>query len=386
MNNERSASYYGDENFRIAQAMSRLCNGRVPSFEDARRYAMEQTPVDARDRLQRRLPLQVRRRSVGSRLEGQRPMARRVPRLTSEDTTMALKIVPASEPIPVNRITMALYGDPGSGKTTLAFTADKPLLFDFDSGAHRAMNRKDVVRVSSWRDVDGLTVDDLAPFNTIIIDTAGRMLDALAADIIANDAKLGKGGVLSQQGWGRLKARFIGWLKLLNQSGKDVVLVAHGTEKMDGETVNARLDVQGGSKDEIYKSVDAMGRVFIRSGKRVLCFDPTESAFGKNPGQFEVLDIPSPATDPHFLAGVIQQTKDALNAQTEDMRKAAEELESWREAIELLESADDFNGKLAAIKQQSKPIQKLYADAATKHGLAFDAKAKQYAAKQDEAA
>lgn len=299
---------------------------------------------------------------------------------------MALKITSASEPIPVNRITLALYGDPGAGKTTLAFTASKPLLFDFDSGAHRAMNRKDVVRVSSWKDVDALTVEDLAPFDTIIIDTAGRMLDALATDIIANDAKLGKGGVLSQQGWGRLKARFIGWLKLLNQSGKDVVLVAHGTEKMDGDTVNARLDVQGGSKDEIYKSVDAMGRVFIRGGKRVLCFDPTESAFGKNPGQFDVLDIPSPAANPAFLGDVIQQTKDALNAQTEAMREAAAKMEEWAEAISSLESADDFNDKLAAIKQQSKPIQKLFADAASAKGLVFDSAAKKYAATQAEAA
>jgi hypothetical protein len=144
--------------------------------------------------------------------------------------------------------------------------------------------------------------------------------------------------------------------------------------------------VQGGSKDEIYKSVDAMGRVYIRGGKRVLSFDPTESAFGKNPGQFDVLEIPSPATNPHFLAEVIQQTKDALNAQTEAMRAEAAKVEEWREAISTLESADDFNSKLAAIKQQSKPIQKLFADAASAKGFVFDGQAKKYAVKQDEAA
>jgi hypothetical protein len=300
---------------------------------------------------------------------------------------MALKITSASEPIPVNRITMALYGDPGVGKTTLAFTAEKPLLFDFDNGAHRAVNRQDVVRVASWADVDGVTVSDLAPYSTIIVDTAGRMLDALSADIIASDAKLGRGGVLSQQGWGRLKQRFTAWLKMLNQSGKDVILIAHGTEKMDGETVNARLDVQGGSKDEIYKSVDAMGRVYIKGGKRVLCFDPTESAFGKNPGQFGLLEIPNPITS-DFIARVIEDTKSALNTQTEAMRVEAAKIEEWREALALLKTADDFNGKLDAIKSQSKPIQKLFADAATAAGLTFNKAAKQYeaAAQQDEAA
>lgn len=298
---------------------------------------------------------------------------------------MALKITTASEPIPVNRITMALYGDPGVGKTTLAFSADKPLLFDFDNGAHRASNRQDVVRVASWKDVDGVTAKDLEPYNTIIVDTAGRMLDALSADIIATDAKMGRGGVLSQQGWGRLKQRFTAWLKMLNQSGKDVILIAHGTEKMDGETVNARLDVQGGSKDEIYKSVDAMGRVFIRDGKRVLSFDPTESAFGKNPGQFGLLEIPKPITD-DFMARVIADTKAALNRQTEAMQEAAKAIAGWQEAFAALETVEDFNAKLEAVKGQSKPIQKLFADAAKSAGFEYDGKTKQYVVAQQEAA
>lgn len=298
---------------------------------------------------------------------------------------MALKILSAADPITVDRITVALYGDPGVGKTTLAFSADKPLLFDFDNGAHRASNRQDTVRVSAWGDVDNVTLDDLAPYNTIIVDTAGRMLDRLAADIISKDAKMGKAGVLSQQGWGRLKTRFVAWLKMLNDSGKDVVLIAHGTEKMDGETVNARLDVQGGSKDEIYKSVDAMGRVYIRNGKRVLNFDPTESAFGKNPAGFGIIEIPSPVPR-DFLASIIADTKAALNAQTEAQREAAERLEQWREAIELLETADDFNGKLADIKGQPRPIQQLFASAAKAKGLDFDKTAGKYVQAQDEAA
>lgn len=298
---------------------------------------------------------------------------------------MALKILSAADPITVDRITVALYGDPGVGKTTLAFSADKPLLFDFDNGAHRASNRQDTVRVSAWAEVENVTQDDLAPYNTIIVDTAGRMLDRLAADIISKDAKMGKAGVLSQQGWGRLKTRFVAWLKMLNDSGKDVVLIAHGTEKMDGETVNARLDVQGGSKDEIYKSVDAMGRVYIRNGKRVLNFDPTESAFGKNPAGFGIIEIPSPVPR-DFLASIIADTKAALNAQTEAQREAAERLEQWREAIELLETADDFNGKLADIKGQPRPIQQLFASAAKAKGLDFDKTAGKYVQAQDEAA
>ena len=83
---------------------------------------------------------------------------------------MALKIVRAADPIKVERLNVCLYAPPGVGKTSLAFTAEAPLLLDFDQGAHRAANRKDSVRVTSWSDVADLTPDDLAPYKTLIVD------------------------------------------------------------------------------------------------------------------------------------------------------------------------------------------------------------------------
>lgn len=96
---------------------------------------------------------------------------------------MALRITRAADPIKVERINMVIYAAPGLGKTSLAFTADAPLLLDFDRGSYRAANRQDVVQVESWADVAGMTGDDLAPFKTVIVDTAGRALDTLAVDI-----------------------------------------------------------------------------------------------------------------------------------------------------------------------------------------------------------
>ena len=70
-----------------------------------------------------------------------------------------LKIVRASDPVLVERLNLCLYGDPGVGKTTLGFTAENPLLLDFDEGKHRAANRRDAVPVSSWSDVAGITAE-----------------------------------------------------------------------------------------------------------------------------------------------------------------------------------------------------------------------------------
>jgi hypothetical protein len=294
---------------------------------------------------------------------------------------MALRILPASEPITVSRITMAIYAPPGVGKTTLAYTASKPLLIDFDNGAHRATNRKDTVQAQSWSDVADLDPSDLDPFDTVIVDTAGRALDALGVDIIRRDAKLGRGGVLSQQGWGRLKAEFVGWMKLLNQAGKDVILIAHSSEKINGDETIERLDVQGGSKDEIYKSVDAMGRIAIRGGKRVLIFDPTETAFGKNPAQLPPLEIPHTDAAPDFMAGVIQQTKDALNNMSEAAREEQKRVSELRSLLDQLESVDDFNGKIAQMEHAPNKDKALLLAVAENKGFAFDKKAKAFVAR-----
>lgn len=291
---------------------------------------------------------------------------------------MALRITRSTDLIKVERMNLCLYGPPGIGKTSLAFTASAPLLLDFDQGAHRAANRKDTVRVTCWGDVADMKADDLEPYTTIVVDTAGRALDQLTADIIRRNPKAGRGGALTLQGYGTLKAEFVAWLKMLNGFGKDVVLIAHMDEQRNGDEIIERLDVQGGSKGEIYKAADAMGRLLIRDGKRLLNFSPTDAAFGKNPGQLEPLEVAHPDRNPEFLAGVMQSIKDRLNALTADQAEAQKVLDGWRERIAGLGSADDFNGALVDVKAAPKAAQAMFADAAKVNGLTFDKSSSKY--------
>lgn len=268
---------------------------------------------------------------------------------------MALKITNSADPIKVEHIILTAYGAPGLGKTSLAYTADKPLLLDFDGGAYRSGNRGDTVQVKAWADVSSITKEDLAGYKTLVLDTAGRALDALAVDIIQKEPKLGRGGgSLTLQGFGVLKDRFKSFTTLIRSFGLDLVFLAHSDEQKSGDDIIERLDAQGGSKGEIYKNSDLMGRLKIESGRRILNFSPTDVAFGKNPVGFAPLVVPDFSHDPQFLAKIIAQAKDSLNKQSEEQKKVGEELTQWAERFTKLPvTVEDFNTQLRIIKDDA---------------------------------
>lgn len=297
---------------------------------------------------------------------------------------MTLRIIKASDPITVEQIITTLYAPPGVGKTSLGFTADEPLLLDFDNGAYRSGNRRDSVPIKSWADVASISADDLKPYKTLVMDTAGRALDHLAADIIATNPKLGRGGALTLQGYGELKAKFIAYTKLVRSFGLDIVLVVHADEQKNGDDIIERLDMQGGSKNEIYKVSDLMGRLKIESGKRILNFSPTDTAFGKNPAGFAKLEVPNFTTAPKYLAGIIAQAKTALNKMTAEQLAAAKELAEWQTKFQTAATADALNKFMPEVTEKASPaavdnVKRLLVKVAKEKGFTFDAKAKQFA-------
>lgn len=298
---------------------------------------------------------------------------------------MPLKITKASDPIEVKQITACIYAVPGIGKSTLGFTAEKPLLIDFDKGAYRAGNRKEVVEVDSWDDVANITAADLKPYKTLIVDTAGRALDALTLTIIAENPKLGRNGALTLQGFGELKSRFIAWTKLIRSFGLDVVLVSHCDEQRKGDEVIERLDVQGGSKNEIYKAADLMGRLYLAGGKRLLNFSPTDTAFGKNPTQLPVQEVPHFTQAPTFLGELIAQIKADLNKQGEEQKRIGAMLVDWQARIDEGKTLEHYNELIPATQKADElvrdNVKRMLAKAAKDAGFLFNQKAGQFATK-----
>lgn len=271
---------------------------------------------------------------------------------------MGLKIVKAEQPLTVEQIIVMMYGQPGIGKTTIAFSAEAPLCLDFDRGAHRAANRQDSVPIGSWAEVATLDAEDLAEYSTVIVDTVGRALDSLTAHLIQQDPKMAnRSGALTLQGYGALKSTFAQWLKNLRELGKDVILIAHDAEDKSGDDLIVRPDVQGGSRGEIIKSADAIGYLYRASKKTMLDFNPSDRWIAKNPSKFEALTVPSIDAHGGFMAETIQGIKDAINEMTEAQRETAEELAQWRERFELLETVEQFNAMIPETGSASKPIQ-----------------------------
>lgn len=185
-------------------------------------------------------------------------------------------------------IKMLVYGQPGIGKSTMALSAPNPVLFDFDGGigrvnvAHQCLT----LQVKSWEEAMA-ALDELkegsVPCSTIVIDTAGKMLDFMSDFIMKNDSKLKqRDGSLSLKGYGARKVMFQNFLHEVTMMGKNIVFVAHEREDKDGDTKIVRPEIGGSSAGDLMKELDLVGYVQAVGSERTVYWTPQEKFYAKN--------------------------------------------------------------------------------------------------------
>lgn len=201
----------------------------------------------------------------------------------------------ASELTIPTTIKMMVYGQAGMGKTTFALSAPAPLLLDFDGGAKRVEQDflKDTVQITKWQDVQEVLKEDLSAYQTIVVDTIGKMMDF----IITYKCGTRQPRV---QDWGGINQEFTWLTRSLSSLNKNIVFVAHRDTRKEGDTTVFVPAIREKSYNQIVCDLDLLGYMEMRSEnsqqRRTITFDPTDRNDGKN-----TCNLPSVMTIPTII-------------------------------------------------------------------------------------
>lgn len=186
-------------------------------------------------------------------------------------------------------ISALIYGQAGVGKTTIGCSAPNPVLFDYDGGVTRINGAHQVptVQIHSWEDTQQALDEireELPETRSIVIDTAGKMLDYMSDYIIRDDSRMGnRDGSLTLKGYGRRKQMFIDFLRQMAVSGLNVIFIAHEREEKQGDLTMKRPEVgSAGNFSDLIKEMDLVGYMQMVGKNRTLCWTPTETYYAKN--------------------------------------------------------------------------------------------------------
>lgn len=299
---------------------------------------------------------------------------------------MTLIRKPAQLDVP-QTVKAMVYGQAGMGKTTMALSAPKPLLLDFDGGAHRvnSAHLSDTVPVKNWGEVTQVLMEDLSSYDTIVIDTIGKMMDHIILHVC-------KGGIPQIRDWNRINQEFSGFTRNISAFRKNVIYVAHRDVRKEGDDNVFIPALREKSYTAIVSELDLLGYVEAKGSKRTITFDPTSRNDGKNtcnlPG---LMDIPTVVDrDGNAMANTFFQTH-VINPYVATQQKKVQAAAAYNAVISELKeniilltdelSANDFIGRIDDFEHtgNSKAVAStLLANRAKDLGLVFNRKTKRY--------
>lgn len=221
------------------------------------------------------------------------------------------------------KIRMLIAGYPGIGKTTLALSAPKPLLLDVDLGINRvkARHRKDFIQPTSYEELLEDLKGDLSEYETLVIDTGGKLLELMKNYVIKKDSKNSKkDGSLSLQGYGAVAREFSRFMdNCYYNLKKNIVIVFHTTEEKDGEQTKLRILVEGSTKNTVWQNVEIGGFVEMIGKKKTIGFDNCERYFAKSTfGIKGIMEIPEldGQVPNDFLTKLFKQANENIKKET----------------------------------------------------------------------
>lgn len=293
-----------------------------------------------------------------------------------------------------------VYGQPGLGKSTLALSTPNPVLFDFDGGIQRVNGafQCPTLQVQNWNEVLQALQEletQSNDFMTIVIDTAGKMLDYMSTYIIQQDNRLGKrDGSLTLQGFGARKIMFINFLKRVSMMGKHVIFVAHEREEKDGDIRIVRPEIGGSSAGDLIKELDLVGYMQAIGNKRTISWTPQEKFYAKNtcnlPPMQEIpviIDAQGKIIGHNDFMSKIFENYDSYLKQESNTRKEYDELILEIEGeVACISDAEQANSYVLSMKDKKQiwdsnaHAKSLITDRCKELGLKFNKNTKKYEA------
>lgn len=291
-------------------------------------------------------------------------------------------------------VKMMIYGQAGMGKTTVALSAPKPLLLDFDNGVKRVnmahLEGVDIVQVTRWEDIQEVLKEDLSAYQTIVVDTIGKMMDFIITY---------KCGTRQPQirDWGGINAEFSWLTRTLSSLNKNVVFVAHRDTRKEGDDTVFIPALREKSYSSIVTELDLLGYLEMRNEngvqKRTITFDPTSRNDGKNtcnlPGLMNVPTIVDssgrPVAKNDFISTLVinpyLQMLHVKKAEQDAYNKVIAEIQGCLDLVADAVSANDFIAHIDDFKHVGSSKMKasmMLAAKAKELGLVFDKATKTY--------
>lgn len=257
---------------------------------------------------------------------------------------------------------MIISGLPGTGKTTLALSAPDVLLIDTDKGMARVNkeHRKAASICTTYEEVLADIKAAEGKYNTIVIDTCGKLIDYMKDWVVRHPEMFPKGaktsGGISLQGFGFVKSEFVRLSDELAQKFNVIYLFHENLTKQD-ENVFYELLVEGAARTVVWQPADLGAHLFIMNGRRYLGFTPTEqytakAAYGIK-GLIEVPELKE--GDPNdFLTKLFAKVRANLDAESKALapQKAAYDaaMKEAKNIVSRVNAPEDVNEAAKAIK------------------------------------
>lgn len=259
-----------------------------------------------------------------------------------------------------DKVKCLIYGQAGTGKTTMALSAPKPLLLDFDGGASRlnVAHRADTVQIQSWSDCEDVMKENLSAYDTIVVDTIGKMLDFIITDVC-------KGRVPQINNWGTINNVFTSFCRQLHSLNKNIIFIAHRDNRKEGDKNVFIPAIREKSYNAIVTELDLMGYIESRNDQREITFDFSDRNDGKNTCNLPrfiaiptIVDNKGNATAKNdFIERVIiNPFVNRLKSRNEEVAAYTQAVEEIKEQIEDINDADSANDFMErVIKDKSYP-------------------------------